>query len=127
MTADGYARSLQRIQRAAAVIAVAGLITVLVNAGWRPALGFLCGAVISHFNFGLWKRIAGSVGEQGSKAPADSKAVLLGLRYLLIGGAVFGIIKLLDVSVLAVAGGLIVTVAALLVEMIRQLVWSGKT
>jgi hypothetical protein len=121
MIGDWYGRSLARIDRAALVIAGIGLIVVLINAGWRSALGFLCGAVISHFNFRLWKRIAGAVGEQGGKAPRDAKAVILGLRYLLIGGAVFVIIKVLEVSVLAIVAGLLVTVAALLVELVRQL------
>ena len=47
--------------------------------------------------------------------------MILGLRYLLIGGAVFVIIKVLEVSVLAIVAGLLVTVAALLVELVRQL------
>jgi ATP synthase I chain len=122
MTADWYARSLKRMEHAALIIAAAGLIGVLIYAGWRSALGFLCGAIIAHFNFALWKRITGAIGEQGAEARGDSKAVMLGMRYLLIGGAVFVIIKVLDVSVLAVVAGLLVSVAAVLVELVRQLV-----
>ena len=127
MTADWYSRSLARMERAALVIAAAGLVATLIYAGWRSALGFLCGAVIAHFNFGLWKRITAAAGEQSADARADSKAVALGMRYLLIGGAVFVIIKVLEVSVLAVMGGLLVTVAAVLVELILQLVRPGDS
>jgi hypothetical protein len=122
MTAEGYSRSLARMERFALVIAALGTLAFLINTGWRTAVGFACGAVISHFNFGLWKRITLAVGEQGPEAPGDGKAAMLGIRYLLIGGAVFVIIKVLDVSPLAVLGGLLVTVAALLVELMRQLV-----
>jgi hypothetical protein len=121
MTGDWYARSLERMERAAIVIAACGFVAALILAGWKNALGFASGAVISHFNFGLWKRITAAIGEDGPKAPGSANAVLLGLRYLLIGGAVFVIIKFLDVSVLAVMGGLLVTVAALLVELVRQI------
>jgi len=123
MTVDWYNRSLARMERFALVIAAAGTLGFLITAGWRNALGFACGAVISHFNFGLWKRIAAAVGEQGPQAPSDAKAVTLGIRYLLIGGAVFVIIKVLDVSPLAVLGGLLVTVAAVLTELICQLIF----
>ncbi len=95
---------------------------MLLNKGWRNALGFLCGATIAHFNFSLWKRITASIGDYGPEAPSDSKATVLGLRYLLIAGAVFVIIKVLGVSVLAVMAGLLVSVAAVLVELVRQLV-----
>jgi len=119
MTTDWYAHAIGRMERTAYVIAGIGLLVMLINAGWRSALGFLCGAVIAHFNFGLWKRITSSI---GSDAPSDTKAVVLGLRYLLIAGAVFVIIKVLGVSVLAVVAGLLVPVAAVLVELARQLV-----
>ena len=122
MIMDWYAESVRRMERNSYVIAAAGLVGVFIEAGWRSTLGFLCGAVIAHFNFGLWKRIAGSVGDQGPAAPGDAKAVVLGLRYLLIGGAVFVIIKLLGSCVLAVVAGLLVSVAAVLVELVRQLV-----
>ena len=47
---------------------------------------------------------------------------LLAMRYLLIGAATFVIMKVLDVSALPVIGGLLVTAAAVLVEIVRQLV-----
>ncbi|HEY3743847.1 MAG TPA: ATP synthase subunit I [Bryobacteraceae bacterium] len=127
MTAEWYARSLARMDRAALIIAASGLLAVLLFAGWRNAVGFACGALISHFNFGLWKRITAAVGATGPDAPGNASAVMLGMRYLLIGGLVFVIIKVLEVSVLAVMGGLLVTVAALLVELVRQLFHNGDT
>ncbi len=126
MKSDWYLRSLVRMEKAAFALAAAGIIAVLIGAGWRNALGFAGGAVISHFNFSLWKRIAAAVGEDGANAPSDSKAVVLGLRYLLIGGAMFVIIKVLNVSVLMVLGGLLVSVAAMLVELVCQLFTSSE-
>ena len=117
MTSDWYARSLKKMEHFAFFIAIAGAALMLVNAGWRTAVGFLCGAAMSHFNFWLWKRVVASVGEPGG---GDSNTALVGLRYLLIGGAVFAIIRVLDVSALAVLVGLLVTVVAAIAEILRQ-------
>ena len=114
---DWYARSLKKMEHYALIIAALGVAVLLVNAGWRTALGFACGAAMSHFNFWLWKRVVANVGEPGG---GNLSMGLVGLRYLLIGGAVFAIIKVLDVSALAVLVGLLVTVAAALTEIIRQ-------
>ena len=72
---------------------------------------------MSHFNFWLWKRVVNNVGEPGG---GSSSTALISLRYLLIGGAVFAIIKVLDISALAVLFGLLVTVAAAITEILRQ-------
>src|SRR5258708_3215778 len=117
MTQEWYARSLKKMEHFALIIAVVGIALMLVNAGWRNAVGFACGAAMSHFNFWLWKRVVANVGEPGG---GDPNVALVGLRYLLIGGAVFAIIKFLDVSALAVLVGLLVTVAAALAEIVRQ-------
>ena len=119
MNADWYTRSLKNMNQFALVIGVAGTAFVLVNAGWRPAFGFALGAAISDINFRLWKRVVNSVGEPSG---AQGSAGLLGMRYVLIGAAVFAIMRVLDVSALAVLGGLLVTVAAALVEITRQLI-----
>lgn len=117
MIADSFTDSIARMRRAGLVISAAGTVAVLTFAGWRNALGFACGAVIAHFNFGLWQQIAGALSSQASPSMA-----LLAMRYLLIGAATFVIMKVLDVSALPVIGGLLVTAAAVLVEIVRQLV-----
>lgn len=121
MIADSFTDSIARMRRAGLILSTAGAVAVLTFAGWRNALGFACGAVIAHFNFGLWQQIAGALSSQASPQASPSMA-LLAMRYLLIGAATFVIMKVLDVSALPVIGGLLVTAAAVLVEIVRQLV-----
>ncbi len=117
MIADSFTDSVARMRRAGLIISTAAAIAVLTFAGWRNALGFACGAIIAHFNFGLWQQIAGALSSQASPSMA-----LLAMRYLLIGVATFVIMKVLGVSALPVIAGLLVTAAAVLVEIVRQLV-----
>jgi ATP synthase I chain len=123
MTADFHERSLHRMDRIALALGAAGVIGVFVNAGWRSAIGFASGSAISSVNFRLWKRLANSIGETGAETPSEGKAVLLGLRYLVMAGAVFGIIRLLEVSPWTVLAGLFVSVAAVLTELVCQLIF----
>lgn len=118
--AESFADSMDRMRRAGLIISITATVAVLIFGGWRNALGFACGAVIAHFNFGLWKQIAGALGPQ--EALSNPGTALLVSRYLLIGGLAFVIMKVLNVSALPVIGGLLVTAAAVMVEIVRQLV-----
>jgi hypothetical protein len=122
MNAEFYERSLTRMDRFALAFGVCGIVAVLIASGWRSALGFACGAAISAINFRMWKRLANAVGEKGGETPSDGRAVLLGFRYIMMAGAVFVIIKFLEVSLWAVLTGLFVSVAAVLTELVCQLV-----
>jgi hypothetical protein len=113
------------MERTAIVISICGVAVALIFYGWRNALGFAGGTVIAYFNFGLWKQISGALGAPGASVPGGASAALLGLRYLLIGGAVFAMIKVLDVSAMPVVGGLLVSAAAVLIEIVRQLFGGG--
>ena len=123
MNAEFYQRSLTRMDRFALAFGACGIIGVWIALGWRAALGFACGAAISAVNFRLWKRLANAVGENGGATPSDGKAAMLGFRYIMMAGAVFVIIRLLEVSLWTVLTGLFVTVAAVLAEMVCQLVF----
>ncbi len=118
-----YARALRRIDRSALVIAIIFIAGVAVRRGWRDAAGCAIGAVLSFINLKLWKRLANSTGSPG-RSPAS--AVLLGLRYLLLGGVIFVIIKYFEVNLLAVLAGLLVSVAAVIVEILYELIFASS-
>jgi hypothetical protein len=121
-----YDRALRRIDRIALAIAFAVVAAVFAALGWRDALGCAAGAGLSFLNLRLWKRVAYSVGSEKGTAGRGSP-VLLGLRYLLLGGVVFGIIKYTEVSVLAVLAGLLVSVAAVVVEILYELIFASRS
>ena len=122
--ADFYDRSFRRIDRTAYILAGIFIIGVLVQRGWREALGCAIGAILSFVNLRLWKRVAGSIAPDG-RVPGTASATMLGLRYLLLGSIIFVIINYFEVSLLAVLAGLLVSVAAVILEMLYQLVFTS--
>ena len=112
--------SHQRVLRLTLVLGAAGTLAVLAQHGVRDALGFLVGAGLSYLSFRSWGRLAETVGASG-KAPAMGSAVFLALRYVLIGGAIYVTIKGLGSTPGALIVGLLVSFAALTLE----LLWSA--
>jgi hypothetical protein len=109
--------SHQRVLRLTLVLGAVGTLAVLGQHGVRDALGFLVGAGLSYLSFRSWGRLAETVGASG-KAPAMGSAVFLALRYVLIGGAIYVIIKGLGSTPGALIVGLLVSFAALTLELL---------
>lgn len=87
-------------------------------------MGCAIGAVLSFVNLRLWKRVANSISGDG-RVPGTGSPMLLGMRYLLLGTLIFVIINYFEVSLLAVLAGLLVSVAAVLLEMVYELVFTS--
>jgi hypothetical protein len=118
-----YERAMQRMTRIAAATGVAGVLTALIWRGPRVSAGFLAGALLSMVNFRWWTGLANALGSSG-KPPRRGTAVWLGLRYVAVAGAVYVIVKILEISVLPVLAGLLVSVAAVLIEILYELISS---
>jgi hypothetical protein len=115
-----YHLAVRRIVRVSLVVGAIGVVATLALSGLRPAAGFLAGAAISAVNLWGLVRIVNGLG--GSRMGAS--AILFLLRYLLIAGGVYVIVKLLDITPGAVFVGLLVTTAAVIVEALYELVAS---
>jgi hypothetical protein len=109
-----------KTQRLTLVLGAMGALAVFARRGWRDALGFLVGAGLSYLSFRSWVRLAETVGASG-KRPATGSAVFLALRYVLIGVAIYATIKVLGSTPGALIVGLLVSFAALALE----LLWSA--
>lgn len=116
-----YDRALQRMTRIAAATGVAGVLIVLIWRGPRDSAGFLAGAILSMLNLRWWTGLTNALGSSG-KPPRRGTAVFLGLRYALVAGVVYVIVKLLEIAVLPVLAGLLVSVAAVLIEILYELI-----
>jgi small-conductance mechanosensitive channel len=109
--------SEQRVLRITLALGATGAIAVFAILGIRDALGFLIGAGLSYLSFRSWVRLAATVGDSG-KRPATGSAIFLVLRYVLIGLAIYAIIKGLGSTPGALIVGLLVSFAALVLELL---------
>ena len=109
--------SEQRVLRLTIALGAIGTVVVLAKWGVRDAVGFLIGAGLSYFSFLSWVRLAASIGDSG-KRPATGSAIFLALRFLLIGIAIYAIIEGLGSTPGALIVGLLVSFAALVLELL---------
>jgi hypothetical protein len=119
-------RALDRIQLLIAFLSGAGTLATMVYGGWRWALGFIVGAAAGYLNFRWLKKLVDSLGEAaGGKPPRARVAVFLGLRYLVLGAGGYVILNFSALSLAAAALGLFVPVAAVILEILFELIYAG--
>jgi hypothetical protein len=109
--------SERRVLRLTVALGGIGAMAVLAKYGWRDGLGFAVGAGLSYLSFRSWGRLAETVGASG-KAPVMGSAVFLALRYVLIGVAIYAIIEGLGSTPVALIAGLLVSFAALALDLL---------
>ena len=109
--------SVTRITRTALILGAAGLVTTWVLSGPRDAAGFLVGALLSLITIRSWFKLAGDLGTDGS-VPGGGAAVFLVLRYVLIAGAIYATIRVLKSSPVVLIAGLLVSFAAVLLDLV---------
>ena len=116
-----FHRAHERILRNLWALAIGGSGAAFVFRGWRWGAGFALGAAISGINFRWWKRVTEAM---GNPPPRARWAVILGLRYLLLAGGAYVILRFTPISVRAALAGLFVAVAAVIVEILAELVYA---
>ena len=121
MSPDFYERALRRVRLFAVVVAVTGSAALLFAQGLRPAAGFLLGAGLSIANFRGLSMLVNVLG--GSPKPGPLAAVLSGLRYLMIGCAIYVIVRFLGVTPAAVVWGLLAAFAAVILEILYEIIF----
>ena len=126
---DFMERAISRIYRWIVYLSVAGLIIGFVTGGWQTAVGFLLGAAASMLNFRWLKKVVDAL--SGIQTPGQSKprwaryALVMGLRYLLLAIGAYVILNYTSLSLNAALTGLFVSVAAVIVEILFELVYAG--
>lgn len=114
--------ALERIAKSTFAITMGGVVLLTVWRGWTWGAGFALGALASWVNFRLLKRVVEAL---GSNRPTRARvAVLAGLRYALLGGGGYAILRYSSVSLTATLLGLFVAVAAVIVEICFELVYA---
>ena len=121
MSPEFHERALRRVRLIAIVVGVTGSGAFLFARGLRPAAGFLLGAALSIANFRGLSMMVNMLG--GAPKPGPLAAVLSGLRYLLIGCAVYVIVRFLGVTPAAVVWGLLAAFAAVILEILYEIIF----
>jgi len=123
-----YERASERIGRSMVVIAVIGTAVAFAARGWTWGAGFLLGSLISGLNFQWLRRLVESLGGRNiSDRPRVShRGVFLALRYLLLGGTAYAILRYSPISLTAVIIGLFVLIGAVFVEVAFEIVYARK-
>jgi hypothetical protein len=117
-----FERAEQRISKGIFVISAIGVVAAWLWRGWPSAAGFALGAAVSWLNYRWLKQV---VDVLASRRPTRKRiALVAGLRYLLLGGGAYAILHYSPVSVGAALTGLFAAVAAVIVEMLFQLVYA---
>jgi hypothetical protein len=118
--------SIPRILRIAVALSAAGAVIVGIALGSRNALGFLAGALLACLTVQAWGRLAASLGNPAGTRGAMGSSVFLAVRYILIAAALYVTMKVLGSSPVAAILGLLVSFAAVLVEVVFS-TFSGQT
>jgi small-conductance mechanosensitive channel len=112
----------ERISKSMFAISAGGIIALWAWGGWTWGAGFAVGAAASWLNYRWLSQVVDAI---GSRRPTRKRmAFLAGLRYLLLGGGAYAILHYSPVSVGAALTGLFAAVAAVIVEMLFQLVYA---
>ena len=115
---DIYQRNIQRIVRLIVVIGLLGSIAAAIVKGPRFGAGFLLGASLSGVSFWRLKKVVDAL----SGTAGQRSAWIWILRFALLIGAAYVIVKYLEVPPAAVFIGLLVSAAAVIVSMIYELI-----
>jgi ATP synthase I chain len=113
--------ALRRIRILTIAVGLVGAAVVLGWQGDRPALGFLLGAGLSVANLEGLSKLVYTIG--ASRSPGPVAAMLIALRYLLIGIALYVIVKILGFAPAVVLAGLLTAFGAVLLEVLYELVF----
>ena len=111
------------MMRGMVALAAAGCLAFLILRGWRWAVAYMLGAAASYLNFRWLKRVVDGLGGTLTARPSPKFAILIGLRYLLLGAGAYVIVNFTSLSLPAALIGLFVPAAAVMQEIIFELIY----
>jgi hypothetical protein len=121
---DFLDRALGRIHTIMLWLIAAGCVVSPVAAGWRGLVGFFLGAAIAYFFFRWVREMTDSL-VPGGPPPRKRLVFFLVSRYVIFGVSGYVIVKYFGISMLAALAGLSVSVAAILLEILYELLYAG--
>jgi hypothetical protein len=116
-----YDQVVRRISRIIVSLGVIGAVVVGLLKGVGSGCAFLIGSAISFASFLGWRHIADALGPN----PQPRKPAFFVIRLLALVGVAWVIIKFLGLNVAAAALGLLVSGAAVVLEIIYELIYAS--
>ena len=116
-----YDRALERIARLMFALGAGGTLAAWALRGWEWGAGFALGrAPLAQLSLAQEYR-----GHSAGRRPKSKRvAILAGLRYLLLGGGAYVILRYSKISVAAALAGLFVSAAAVIIEILIELLYA---
>jgi hypothetical protein len=116
-----YDQVVRRISRIILVLGFAGAVTIAALKGVPSGFAFLIGSAISFASFWGWRRVVDAFGPN----PKQRKAAFFVIRLFVLVAVAWVIIKFLGLNVAAAALGLLVSGAAVVLEIIYELIYAS--
>jgi hypothetical protein len=115
-----YERIIGRISRIILVLALLGASVLWATKGIQIGVAFLIGCAVSYLSFWGWQQVAAALG------PTPKKRSSFGftIRVILLGALACVIIKFLGLDVAAAVTGLLASAAAVILELIYELIYA---
>ena len=113
------ARVLRRIHWIILILGIAGSIAFAVARGPRTGGGFLIGAAVSFLSFWRWEQVVNALGTKPTR-----KSLFWMLRFLFVAALAYAIIRLARVDLKAALAGLLVSAAAVIIEIVYELIYA---
>jgi len=118
-----YLGAVHRIYRLTVGLTLAGTMAATWSGGPGWGIGFLLGAGLSLVNFRWLHRLVDSIGPNPRSRPGGLTKFFLVSRYALLGVAGYVIVKYFKVNIMAALIGLFAAVAAVLIEILYELIY----
>jgi hypothetical protein len=116
-----YERVVRRIGWIIIALGLAGAIAGAVWKGVSSGFAFLIGAAISYASFRVWRRVAEAL-TTTTKKPSSA---LYAVRMIAVVAGAWVIIKVLGLNLPAAALGLLVSGAAVVLELVYELIYAS--
>jgi hypothetical protein len=117
---DFYDRAIRRISRLIWILGLIGTVAAASLRGIRDGLAFLIGASLSYASFWGWQQIAHAI--TPGRKPRSSPFFVF--RILAIVALAYVIIRFLGLNAAVAVAGLLVSAAAVLLEIIYELIYA---
>jgi hypothetical protein len=117
-----YEQAVRRIRRLMAVMGVAGTAAGAALQNWQYGLSFALGAAISWTSFNWLHAAVDALDPSRPHARRKRVFLFVWLRYILLGAGAYAIVKIFGVNGIAALIGLFVPAAAVVAEIIYELV-----